>query len=315
MKTLGVIIMALTLAQESTASLKKTDELKIKNTIQAVATLADNGDFDALKTVFAPVVKMDYTSLFGGNPEVKSSQILMESWAGVLPGFDSTRHEISAIQVQSVSNKITATANVKAEHMLDNQVWIVAGFYKYEFVQDGDQYRVSGMTFVLQSEEGSRELIQKAVTRAKSRRVPFIERIQTVAVVRKFLESLEKKDMKMFAEVWADDAVQDMPYSPKGFPRRVSGKDNLLKHYSAWPNISGKAKFLDGIVFHPMRDPQRVFVEYRGEVEIIPTQRIYKQIYGGLFHVSDGKIELFREYYDPNAFAEAFGLNEGGKFN
>ena len=52
-----------------------------------------------------------------------------------------------------------------------------------------------------------------------------------------------------------------------------------------------------------------VFAEWRGDVEIIP-RRNYRQQYGGLFHVVDGKIELFREYYDPIVFQYAFGLNE-----
>lgn len=43
-------------------------------------------------------------------------------------------------------------------------------------------------------------------------------------------------------------------------------------------------------------------------VEIIPTGRQYQQRYGGLFLVVDGKIELFREYYNPIVFQDAFGL-------
>ena len=43
---------------------------------------------------------------------------------------------------------------------------------------------------------------------------------------------------------------------------------------------------------------------------MIPTGRQYKQRYGGLFHVTDGKIELFRESYDPILFQYVFGLGE-----
>ena len=31
---------------------------------------------------------------------------------------------------------------------------------------------------------------------------------------------------------------------------------------------------------------------------------------GGLFHVKNGKIQLFREYFDPKPFVYAFGLDE-----
>ncbi|MEM9978360.1 MAG: nuclear transport factor 2 family protein, partial [Cyanobacteria bacterium P01_D01_bin.2] len=109
---------------------------------------------------------------------------------------------------------------------------------------------------------------------------------------------------------WAEDAVQDMPFSPEGFPKRVEGRDNLIQHYAAWPEISGDASFTDELVFYPMADPTMVFAEWRGVVDILPTGRLYEQQYGGLFHVVDGQIQLFREYYNPIVFSVAFGLDE-----
>ena len=43
--------------------------------------------------------------------------------------------------------------------------------------------------------------------------------------------------------------------------------------------------------------------------------RLPLQWYGGLFHVVDGKINLFREYFNPGPFVFAFGLDEGGGFH
>jgi ketosteroid isomerase-like protein len=57
--------------------------------------------------------------------------------------------------------------------------------------------------------------------------------------------------------------------------------------------------------------PDEAAIKTIGDVEIIYTGRQYKQQYGGLFHVVDGKIELFREYYDPIVFKDAFGLDKG----
>ncbi|MGL5793349.1 MAG: nuclear transport factor 2 family protein, partial [Waterburya sp.] len=139
---------------------------------------------------------------------------------------------------------------------------------------------------------------------------PYIQRQQTKQAVIDFLTALQAKDMEKFASVWAEDAVQDMPFSPDGFPKRVEGKANLIKNYAAWPETSGKANFTNDLVFYPMQDSTMVFAEWRGEVEIIPTGRNYNQRYGGLFHVVDGKIELFREYYDPIVFKYAFGLDK-----
>jgi len=102
-----------------------------------------------------------------------------------------------------------------------------------------------------------------------------------------------------------------MPHAPEGFPKRVIGKDALIAHYSGWPTNAGEANFTDELVFYPTLDPQLVFVEFHGVSEIVTTGRIYDQRYGGLFYVEDGKIALFREYFDPNVFAYAF-KSEGG---
>lgn len=93
------------------------------------------------------------------------------------------------------------------------------------------------------------------------------------------------------------------------------GKENILKHYAAWPENSGAADFTSELVFYPMTDPEMVFTEFKGNVDIIPTKRRYEQSYGGFFHVQNGKITLFREYFNPAPFVYAFELDEGGDFH
>jgi fermentation-respiration switch protein FrsA (DUF1100 family) len=55
--------------------------------LESVATLADLREFEALEKLYAPEVRVDYTSLAGGEPEVKSAAALMTQWAGVLPAL------------------------------------------------------------------------------------------------------------------------------------------------------------------------------------------------------------------------------------
>ncbi len=286
------------------------DEAAIKTIVESVATLADKGNFESLEKLYAEEVEVDYTSAFGGEVELKSPQALMTQWASSLPGFDRTRHEISNIETVINGNTATATADVVADHYLDEMFWQIAGNYEYGLVKEDGQWTVNQMTFIAESEQGSRDIINEAVEQASINPSPYIQRQQTKQAVIDFLTSLEEKDMDKLASVWAEDAVQDMPFSPDGFPKRVEGKANLIQHYAAWPETSGEANFTDDLVFYPMQDSTMVFAEWRGNVEIMPTERIYQQRYGGLFQVVDGKIELFREYYDPIVFKYAFGLDE-----
>ena len=286
-------------------------EAAIKTIVESVGVFADLGDFDALEKVYADPVEVDYTSLNGGEVELKSPQALMQEWASVLPGFDRTRHEISKIRVSINAEDALATARVKADHYLGDQFWQVRGEYRYNLnKQEDGLWRITSHTFLLKKEKGTRDIFEPAMENARANPAAYIRRQQTQQAVIDMLTSLEDKDMEKFASVWADDAVQEMPYSPEGFPTRISGKENLIAHYAGWPETSGEADFTSKLVFYPMQDPEMVFAEYDGKVDIIPTGRLYEQQYGGLYHVTNGKITLFREYYNPIPFVWAFGLDE-----
>ena len=301
-------------AAELSASIQTTDEAAMATLVNSVATLADQGNFETLESLYADSVQIDYTSLFGGDVQTHTPASLMTAWASLLPGFDQTYHAISNIQVNAAGDRAIATADVTASHYLGDDYWQVSGRYEYQFVRRPNGWKIEAMTFEFSDEQGDRTLLEQAAIEAADNPVSYLQRQQTEQTVRTFLTSLEAKDMDAFAAVWAEDAVQDMPYAPEGFPRRVEGRDNLIQHYGAWPEVSGTANFTDELVFYPMADPTMVFAEWHGVVEIIPTGRIYDQRYGGLFQVVDGKIVLFREYFNPIVFVEAFGLDEGGEF-
>lgn len=302
--------MALLSTNAATGETRSPDVAAIKTIVESVAVLADSGSFEALEKLYADEIRVDYTSLSGGEPELKSPRALMNEWAGVLPGFERTRHEISNIEVTVTATSAVVTADVVADHHVAGLFWQVAGNYRYELADTGDGWRIAAVTFNLQSEQGTRDVFGPAIENAAASPPPYLKRQQTAEVVRAFLASLEEKDMDRLASLWADDAVQDMPYSPEGHPKRVVGRENLVDLYSGWPASSGAADFTSQLVVYPMQDPETVFVEFKGDVEVVPTGRRYEQAYGGLFHVVDGKIRLFREYFDPAPFAWAFGMDE-----
>ena len=306
----GFFIMTAMLLNPVNAGVASQDEATIVNIIQGVATLADLGDFDALEKLYADEVEVDYTSLSGGEVELKSPQALMSQWASVLPGFDATRHQLSNVEVRVDGARASATADFIADHYSGKLFWQVRGEYRYQLQKDDGAWQITHHTLNLKKEVGTRDVFGPAMAKANSHPAPYIERQRTEQAVRDFLISLEEKDMEKFASLWAEDAMQDMPFSPEGFPKRVNGRAEVIALYANWPQTSGKADFTSQLVFYPMQDPQKVFAEWRGEVDVVPTGRKYLQTYGGLFHVENGKIKLFREYYDPVPFKYAFGLDQ-----
>jgi ketosteroid isomerase-like protein len=295
-------------------SARSADVAAIMTIVESVATYADRGEFEALERLYAPAVEVDYTSLAGGEPETKSAQALMTEWASVLPGFDRTRHAISDVAVQVDGARASAAARVIADHWIGAQHWQVGGRYEYRLARRERVWQITAHRFVLEHEQGTRDVFGPATEAARTRPVAYLVRRHAQQTVLDFLTGLETKDMARVNGVWAEDAVQEMPYVPAGFPSRVVGREALIRQYAAWPTVSGRARFTDGLRFYPTLDPSIVFVEYRGSVDVIPTGRRYEQRYGGLFHVQDGRITLFREYFDPRPFAHAFGLDEGRAF-
>ena len=307
-----LLISVLTVASPAApAASDPQDEAAIKTIVESIGILADQSNFEEVEKLYADEVEMDYTSLTGGEVERISPQALMTQWASVLPGFDRTRHAVSDIAVTLDGTRAEATANIIADHYVGDLFWQVRGDYRYELQKTDGLWRITSHTFNLREESGTRDVFGPASENAAANPASYIKRQQTKKAVRDFLTALEQKDMEQFAGVWAEDAVQEMPYAPKGFPKRVSGRANLIQHYAAWPENSGRADFTSALVFHPLQDPERIFAEFKGQVEIVPTGRIYHQRYGGLFLVKKGKIALFREYFDPVPFTYAFGLDEG----
>ncbi len=306
-KIVAMKILAVSAALMATSS---PDEAAIITTLQSVGSLADQGNFEALEKLYAEEVMLDYTSLAGGEPELKSPQAIMTQWASVLPGFDRTHHKLSNIMIEINGSRASATTDFVADHYLGEMFWQVTGTYEYRLLKNDDLWQITHHTLNLEGETGSRDIFGPAIENATANPNAYILRQKTRQTVYDLLHALETKDMDKFASVWAEDAVQEMPFAPENFPNRVAGKEALINHYSSWPEISGDADFTSHLVYHPMQDPEMIFVEFKGEVKVLPTERQYSQTYGGLFHVENGKITLFREYFNPIPFIYAFGLDE-----
>ena len=267
-RLMGALAMTAALTTAPLAHATPEDEATVKTIVESVGLFADRHEFDALEKLYADEFMLDYSSLSGAPAEMKSPTALMTEWAGVLPGFDRTRHALSDVAATIDGDQATATANVEAGHWVDSAYWQVGGHYDYELERQSDGWKITSMTFTLEDETGSRDVFGPAIEAATATPVPYIQRQRTRQAVLDFLTGLETKDMDKVNSVWAEDAVQDMPYVPEGWNHQVIGKEALIAQYAGWPEVSGDAVFTDTLIFYPMQDPQTVYVEFKGEVEV-----------------------------------------------
>ena len=148
------------------------DHAAVATIVESVGTFADRGEFDALARLFADEFILDYSSL-NGQPATKRKPLdLMAEWAGILPGFDRTRHALSEIVVDVSDTNATARANVVASHWIGDGFWQVYGHYDYKLAKTEDRWAITSMMFALENESGSRDVVGPAMEAAQQKNLP-----------------------------------------------------------------------------------------------------------------------------------------------
>lgn len=111
------------------------------------------------------------------------------------------------------------------------------------------------------------------------------------------------------AEEWknsfAEDAVWEMPFAPAPVPRAIEGRA-AIGHFADWLFSVAPDLHIRSISIAETDDPAVVFVEMQMASTLAINGRAYANTYCTVMHVVDGKVALFREYFDPNIVVEAF---------
>lgn len=131
-------------------------------------------------------------------------------------------------------------------------------------------------------------------------------RERNVKTVGEFFARLEAMDVEGFVGLWAEDGVQEMPFAPEGFPKRLEGKAAIRRQYGGLPDAYESMAFPEPRI-HPMLDPVLVVAEYAGRISL-KSGGTYDNRYVGVFRFAeDGRISRFTEYFDPIVLSRSFG--------
>lgn len=146
-----------------------SDRAEIIEITSRIGIASDLGEWDAVRACFADEVRVDYTSLNGGEPSTVRAGDLITGWRGVLPGFEATQHMIANHQVTLAGDGAACRSHFIATHRIGADVWRLGGHYRHELAREADGWKVTAMAMTWTWEEGSRDLIQRAVERVKAR--------------------------------------------------------------------------------------------------------------------------------------------------
>ena len=259
------------------------DEAIVTSIVEGVGTLADLGDFEALQDLYAHEVLLDYSSLNGQEATLISSQALMTQWASVLPGFDATKHNVSNIDVQFDRDLANVTANVVADHYVNDLFWQVSGKYRYQLAKQNDQWEIVKHTFILKDEKGTRDVFGQAISKAGESPNRYLVRQQTLAVAKQFLASLKEADYATLKTSLSTDVVLDIPNSGV----RIDEASAVIEYLKQF-KVSANNDFAE--VTYPLKDANMVLAQW----QLATDADAAPNIYAGLFHVEQGKITLLR---------------------
>ncbi|MFE9751067.1 nuclear transport factor 2 family protein [Saccharothrix saharensis] len=127
---------------------------------------ADQREWAALRALFADEVRLDYTSLNGGEPAVLSPAQVVDAWSRVLGGFDATQHLTANHLVTLDGDTAVCTASFQATHRLADPfgapLWTLGGTYRFDLVRVAGGWRIRGVVMTAQWADGNRELSAKA---------------------------------------------------------------------------------------------------------------------------------------------------------
>ncbi|HXZ17216.1 MAG TPA: nuclear transport factor 2 family protein, partial [Roseiarcus sp.] len=104
---------------------------KVIAVVASIPLAVDLGRYDLAEDAFASEVLIDYTSLWGGEPQRTTPAALIEAWRGLVPGFDATRHELSEVEARVDGDSAEATARVDGRHWIGDALWRPIGVYRW----------------------------------------------------------------------------------------------------------------------------------------------------------------------------------------
>ncbi len=145
------------------------DSAKVIAVVASIPLAVDLGRYDLAEAAFAPEIVIDYSSLWGGEPQRTTPAALMDAWRGLVPGFDATRHELLDVEARIDGDAAEATARVDGRHWIGDALWRPIGLYRWALERLYGRWKVTAMTFTLTREIGDRGLVAVAADRARGR--------------------------------------------------------------------------------------------------------------------------------------------------
>lgn len=122
--------------------------------------------------------------------------------------------------------------------------------------------------------------------------------IGAAEIFEQILQAYQTGNTQLLTDLMAEDAVMEFPFAPASRPKRVQGKNNIIKYIQAiMSNVTVTS--LTDVEIHRMIDPDCVVVEMTGHGTVLATGDAYERGYIDVCYTKNGRIKLIRDYWNP----------------
>jgi uncharacterized protein len=124
--------------------------------------------------------------------------------------------------------------------------------------------------------------------------------------VREIMTLADEMRVDELVELFAVDAVMELPFAPGKMPREHVGKSAIAEFQQfARDSFSEFSMTVDAI--HETTDPHVVIAEHRSDAIVAENGRPYRNHYVTVFTFDDdGLVSSWREFYDAGVVVRAF---------
>lgn len=123
--------------------------------------------------------------------------------------------------------------------------------------------------------------------------------------IREYFDLIATGNVDTLAQYWHDEIVFEAPFSFTGKPSRTVGKQAV--HDRLFTSYGLVSMAFHIIEIYELIDPDRFLVEYDSDGHMLGSGERYQNSYITLVEMQDGLISRFREFYDSQRCAAAFG--------
>jgi len=114
-------------------------------------------------------------------------------------------------------------------------------------------------------------------------------------------------DADGFADLFAPDAVIEVPFAPAGVPARLEGREAIREYSRRIMASPLRLEDFEVVELYQTQDPEVVIAEIRGKATVTTTGRSFTATSIQILRIREGHIVLLRDFADPRVLEDATG--------